>query len=317
MQDPDVYVHIGLSKCASTYLQKIIFPGIGNYSNVAFAPDEDKYHLLRPDMTPDEYRRIVAKHMVNPLPECKWLLISCEDYTELLFKGFTEVFFKWTSIKRESYRFSNEVIAENIARTYPKARIIVVIREQLDWAVSRYKMNYRGGKTSLSIDDLMDEPLEGYDIMVERYQNRFGKENVLVLPLEMMRRDCANFVKSITGFIGTNFTKFAPDIKVNAAPELNRTVEYERLKNRWRLNIRHALWLTPPIQFILKIMARLLVALLKPFFFLRYGASKFSASPSAETIQQLKPGLVSSNRRLEKLTGLDLAQYGYLVSHDR
>ncbi len=316
MYEPDVFVHIGLSKCASTYLQKIIFPGIGNYSDVASSPDEDKYHLLRPGMKPEEYRRIVAKHMVNPIPESKWLVISCEDYTELLFKGFADVFFKWKSMQRELYHFSNAVITENIARTYPQARIIVVIREQLDWAVSRYKMIYRGGKTSSSIDDLLSEPLEGYDIMIERYQNRFGKENVLVLPLEMMRHDRANFIKSITGFIGTDFKTVAPDIKVNAAPDLKHTVEYERLKNRWRLNIRHAFWLTPPVQFIMQVMARLLVAFLKPFFILRYGASKYNVSPSAETIQRLKPVLESSNRRLEKLTGLNLAQYGYFVNRD-
>lgn len=317
MHEPDVFIHIGLSKCASTYLQKVIFPGIGNYSDVASSPDRDKYHLLIPGMDPEEYRRIVAKHLINPRPESKWLLISCEDYTELLFKGFADVFFRWKSMKRDMYHFSNKVITENIARTYPKARIIVVIREQLDWAVSRYKMIYRGGKTSSSIDDLLSEPLEGYDIMIERYQNRFGKEKVLVLPLEMMRHDRENFIKSIAGFIGTGVTTAAPDVRVNVAPNLKRTVEYERLKNRWRLNIRQALWLTPPVQFILRVISRLLVALLKPFFLLRYGASKYNVSPSAETIQRLKSFLASSNCRLEKLTGLNLGQYGYFVDRDK
>lgn len=317
MHKSDVFIHIGLSKCASTYLQKIIFPGIGNYSNVASAPDEDKYYLLRPDMQPDEFQKIVAKHMVNPLPQSKWLVISCEDYTELLFKGFTDVFFQWKLIKQDTYHFSNNVIIKNIARTYPRARIIIVIREQLDWAVSRYKMIYRGGKTSLSIDDLLSIPLEGYDNMVERYQNQFGKENVLVLPLEMMRRDQTSFIKSITEFIGTDRIITIPNIKINAAPAKRYTVEYERLKNRWRLNIRRASWLTPPVQFIVLVTARLLVTLLKLFFLLRYGFGKYDVSPSAETIQRLKPILENSNRKLEKLTGLNLAQYGYLVSDDR
>jgi hypothetical protein len=219
-------------------------------------------------------------------------------------------------MQQEMYHFSNAVITENIARTYPKARIIIIIREQLDWAISRYKMNYRGGKTSSSIDDLLSEPLEGYDITIERYQDRFGKENLLVLPLEMMRQDRTNFIKSIARFIGTDFTTAAPDIKVNVAPDLERTVEYERLKNRWRLNIRHATWMTPPVKFILQVMARLLVALLKPFFLLRYGSGKYNVSPSAETIQRLKPALASSNRRVEIMTGLDLAQYGYFVDRN-
>ena len=317
MHEPDVYIHIGLSKCASTYLQKNIFPAIGNYSDIAFSPDEDKYYLFRSDMDTEQYLQIVARHIKNPQPKSNWLMISCEDYTELLFKGFTDVFFQWKTIRNDKYQFSNEIITENIARAYPKARIIIVIREQLDWVISRYKMIYRGGKTALSIDELLSEPLEGYDIMIERYQKLFGKENVLVLPLEMMRHDHNGFIKLITNFIGTGATITAPESQVNASPDFKHTVEYERLKNRWRLNIRHALWLTPPLQFILQAAARLLVAFLKPFFILRYGSSKYEVTLSIETIERLKPLLENCNSRVEKLTGLDLSRYGYLVDNNR
>ncbi len=313
MSELNVIIHIGLSKCASTYLQKIIFPQIGNYSNVGFAPVGEKYYLFRSDMKPEKYRKIITLHMMNPKPDSNWLVISCEDYTEFLFKGFEDIFFKWEPIERDNYYFSNAVIAENIARIYPMARIIVVIREQLSWAISRYKMYYRGGKTSSTIDELITEPLEGYDAMVERYQTWFGRENVLVLPLEMMHRDRVDFVKRITNFINPDVVVDAPDIQVNVAPELKRAVEYERLKNYWRLHIRRSRWLTPPGQFLARIFARLLVGCLKPFFFFRYGAYKYSVSPTAESMERLRLFLARTNRRLEKLTGLDLVQYGYLV----
>lgn len=316
MHEPDVFIHIGLSKCASTYLQKIIFPAIGNYSDVAFAPDKEKYSLFSPDLEPEEFRKIVAKHMTNPQPDRNWLLISCEDYTELLFKGFADVFYRWKTIDKAKYIYSNEVITRNIARTYPNARIIIVIREQLDWAVSRYKMIYRGGKTTLSIDELLVEPLEGYDSMIERYQKQFGKEHVRVLPLEMMRDDRAGFINSISGFIGTGSTIHATEEQVNTAPEFNRTVEYERLKNRWRLKLRHAVWLTPPGQLISQVGARILVSMLKPFFILRYGNSRYEVTLSDNTIERLRPLLAKCNSRVEKLTGLDLSRYGYLVEKD-
>jgi len=41
-------------------------------------------------MDPNQYLQIVARHIKNPQPESNWLVISCEDYTELLFKGFTD-----------------------------------------------------------------------------------------------------------------------------------------------------------------------------------------------------------------------------------
>ncbi|OOZ39521.1 hypothetical protein BOW53_11475 [Solemya pervernicosa gill symbiont] len=313
MSEQQVVVHIGLSKCASTYLQKTIFPGMGNYSNVAFAPRREKYHLFYDGMTPDSYREIVARHMVNPNPKSRWLVLSCEDYTELMFQGFEDVFYDWERVGREHYRYSNKMIAENIARTYPGAKIVVVIREQISWAISRYKMNYRGGKTSAGIDELMAEPLEGYDVMVERYQRLFGRENVLVMPLEMMREDRDGFVNQITRFIGEEQRVDAPDLAVNAAPELLRTVEYERLKNRWRLNIHRTGWLTMPGRFLIGAVARLLVGLTKPTFYLKYGSEIYSAAPSEQVVARLHPLLAESNRKLESLTGLELAKYGYIV----
>ena len=312
MDDQKVYIHVGLSKCASTFLQKKIFPQLGNYADIAFSPAQEKYYLFRNDMEPDIYRDIVARNIINPEPGRKWLIISCEDYTEFLFKGFEDVFFNWEDVERNIHIHSNRIITENIARTYPYAKIIIIIREQLSWAISRYKMDYRGGKTSASINELISDPLEGYDVMVNRYHKYFGKENVLVLPYELLQKDQNAFLKQITGFIEYDVELNISSTMINAAPDLERTVEYKRKKNHIRLKINHKKNLTPVIRFLSGFLARLFIGICKPLFYLKYRNKKYFVQPEKSTIEELRPFFINSNNILQKLVNIDLSEYGYL-----
>ena len=305
-------IHIGLSKCASTFLQKKVFPQLGNYSDIAFSPTQDKYYLFRNDMDPDIYREIVSKNIINPDQNKKWLIISCEDYTEFLFHGFEDVFFNWEAVEKNIHVHSNKIITENIARTYPRAKIMIIIREQLSWAVSRYKMNYRGGKTSASIDELMADPLEGYDVMVNRYQKYFGKENVLVLPYELLQKDQNAFLKKITDFIEHDVKLNISSTRINTAPELKRTVEYERKKNYFRLKINLRKNLSPAARFSFKFLGRLFIGICNPLFYLKYRGKRYSIQPNKSTVEKLKPLFINSNNRLQELVNIDLSEYGYL-----
>ena len=312
MDNQKVYIHVGLSKCASTFLQKNIFPQLGNYADIAFSPARDKYYLFRNDMEPDVYREIVIKNIINPDQRKKWLIVSCEDYTEFLFRGFEDVFFDWEAVERNVHIHSNKIITENISRAFPYAKIILIIREQLSWAVSRYKMNYRGGKTSASIDDLMAEAMEGYDVMVDRYQKCFGKENVLVLPYELLQKNQNAFLKYLTDFIDHDIELNITSTKINTAPVLKRTVEYEREKNCIRLKINHKKNLTPVIRFLFRLLARLSIGISKPLFYLKYRSKRYSVQPNKSTIEKLKPFFIKTNNRLQELVNIDLSEYGYL-----
>lgn len=313
MQDHNVIIHVGLSKCASTFLQKRIFPQFGNYSNMAFAPDAEKYYIFRKDMIADTYREIVNRHLINTDNNSHHLIISCEDYTELLFRGFEQLFFQWQNLDRKQYYFSNRLITENLANVYPEAKIILVIREQINWAISRYKMNYRGGKTTEEIDNYLEESLEGYDITIQRYYDYFGRENVLVLPYEKLLTDPAGFLDRLCRFINPGYSIRFPDDRVNEGPDLQRVVEYERYKNRSRLAIKNRKSITPPFRSTLLIWNRLFTGLLKPVFLMKYGNSKFEIRLSPSTINRLSPSLEKTNREVERLTGLELSRYGYLT----
>jgi len=96
------------------------------------------------------------------------------------------------------------------------------------------------------------------------------------------------------------------------APDLKRTVEYERIKNYIRLKINHKKSLAPVIRFLLKPIARLFIGISKPLFYLKYGNSKYSVQPDKNTIEKLKPIFINSNNRLQELINIKLSEYGYL-----
>lgn len=301
-----VFIHAGYPKCASTYLQKTVFPMLGNYSNMAFAPRDEKYYPLCNDFDPAEFRRLVEKHTVNRDDTKDHLILSCEDWAGLLFQEFEEVLFEFSGLDRATHSFSNEVVFRNFKAAYPDAEILFVIREPLSYVLSRYKMLYRGAKTSKPIAAFLQNPTAGYDQAIERAQELFGTGRVHVVPFELIKSDVASFVKQITGLIDPSATVPVFGKRVNAAPDLRSTVEYERLKKTIRFKLEKNG--SSPLARIAYIFARAwMVAVVSPRLKKQYGDEvlKVHVPPEAAGL------FAESNRRVQELTGLDLKSFGY------
>jgi len=301
-----VLIHIGYPKCASTYLQKQVFPRLGNYSNMAFAPRDEKYYPLRTEFDPAEFRRLVERHTVNPDPAKPHLVISCEDWVELLAKEFEEVFFRFNGLDRSRHRFANEVILKNLHAAYPEAEILFVIREPLSYILSRYKMLYRGAKTSKSLGAFLERPTEGYAEAIERAQALFGRERVHVVPFERLKQDSQSFVDEVVRLVDPDAHVDASTERVNAAPELRSEVEYERRKKEIRFRLEQGG--RSPIARLAYLAARAwMAATLWPRLRRQYGAEPFRVPFDPEWAQRF----AEQNRRVEGLTGLRLQNLGY------
>ena len=301
-----VFIHAGYPKCASTYLQKTVFPMLGNYSNMAFAPRDEKYYPLRNDFDPAEFRRLVEKHTVNRDDTKDHLILSCEDWAELLSKEFEKVFFEFNGLDRARHSFSNEVIARNFKAAYPDAHILFVIRNPVSYVVSRYKMLYRGAKTSKPVDAFLKDLTEGYDLAIQRCQTLFGADHVHVVPFELIKSDAAAFVNQVTGLIDPSASVPVSDERVNAAPDLRSTVEYERLKKTVRFKLEKNG--NSPLARIAYVFARAwMAATVSPRLKKQYGDELFKVQ-----VQPEAAGLfIESNRQVQELTGLDLKSFGY------
>jgi hypothetical protein len=303
---PKTFIHLGYPKCASTYLQDEIFPQLGNYSHIVRAPNEEKYYPFNRTFSPDTFQAYVEKHIQNPRAERDHLLISFEDWCELLFQEFEDALSTYRHLSREKYEFSNLRVLGNLNQAYPDAHIIIIIRRQVSWINSRYKMLYRGAKTFMPIDQILEHPLNGYDQLIEVAQELFGKEKVTVIPFELIRTDKKAFIESVTQLVNPEQPIEVSDKAVNIAPVLQRKVNYSRtlLRIRRALENRH-------IRILYGLVKLLLILTLKPYLWLRY-RDKPCADPCAEISEKLSKQFEASNRAVEKMTGLDLKSFGYL-----
>jgi len=112
-------------------------------------------------------------------------------------------------------------IAERVKAAVPNAKILLTIRSQASWVDSNYRHFYEqlpAGRKSLS--DFMATP-EGklvldtamYDRVVEIYDQLFGREQVLVLPMERLEREEGCALQDLCAFLGINHLPYRHEDK--------------------------------------------------------------------------------------------------------
>jgi hypothetical protein len=148
------------------------------------------------------------------------------DYNEVKTKN--SIFFHINEIKKEGLRpiishehlsgypqsggYYNSIIARRLKNIFEDAKVIIIIRNQLDMIYSSYVHYIRTGG-SCKINNFLNPPQDGaiprfkyeyleYHKVIELYFDLFGRENVLVLPYELFVVDPKKYVKEITSFIG-------------------------------------------------------------------------------------------------------------------
>jgi len=127
--------------------------------------------------------------------------------------------------------------AARIHRLYPDAKIVVVLRDPIDRALSQFINNLKDGSESIgmplvaALQNRADYVAQGlYYQQLSRYIDLFTIENVLVLLYEDIKSDPLIFIRKIYGFIGVD-DQYIPRAlykKVNPA-RIPRFVIFERL----------------------------------------------------------------------------------------
>jgi len=94
----------------------------------------------------------------------------------------------------------------------PNSKIIITVRLPSDRINSHFAFLQRGGMfTGLSLSKYLDNgdiesivDRSDYWDMINRYVSVFGTENVLILPLELLRNNPSKYISTLCGFIGAN-----------------------------------------------------------------------------------------------------------------
>ncbi len=101
-------------------------------------------------------------------------------------------------------------VPERLAATSPEARVVIVVRNQVDRLRSSYWQSRRDGWSHAELDRFLEGQVEdcGYLVnqryapTVETYRRLFGAEAVLVLVYEEMSRDPLAGIRAILGHLG-------------------------------------------------------------------------------------------------------------------
>jgi len=214
--------------------------------------------------------------------------------------------------------YETKEIADRLHATFPEARILIGIREQKAMILSFYRQAIRKGH-AMSLSELIgtgQEPagwaprlrLEhlAFHHAVSYYQGLFGPERVLVLPMELLKQDQAEYVARIARFTGLQ----APDLEVRK-PENVGWLGFA-LAVRRRLNL-----LVPRRQLGGPYCRRWYIAW-KITDLVNAAAPRklhqaFDDRLRAQIAQRVGDFYRDSNRELEHRAGLDLGGFGYDV----
>jgi len=172
MPEPKIFIHVGLHKTGTTFLQKEVFPKI-----------KDIHYIFRVgiDTTIDRYK-------VN--------LLSDENLDGGSYRLF-----------RRGYH--RNAIALNLSKMFPSAKIIICIRDKEQWLKSAWKQYLVAyyGYSFEKYKELMDPVIPEFDIYIAYLKTLF--KDVYVCHFEDLQKDPKAFVKGICDFMEVETPEFS------------------------------------------------------------------------------------------------------------
>jgi hypothetical protein len=308
-RDFEVVFHVGHQKTASSWLDETIF---GNPDSGFVVPYPDDHRA----------RSVSAFFTVNSF---------CDD-VERARSFFEEGLRRCASgpgvpvISDETLcgdplirLYTGRYVADRLHAAFPRAKILIGVREQKAIAVSLYREYLASsgvfplevflgrGDEALGYTPILRPDFLEYDRVVGYYQKLYGRENVLVLPMESLQKDPRGYVESILKFCqcAGRLERLEPARRVGLSAAA--------LKVRRWLNpfIPLSPLTQPPSNAATRIVSKLCYAID------RLAPQSWSTPIERrwkEVVARRYTGMFrGSNRRLAQLTGIDFAALGYEV----
>ena len=318
----NVLIHIGYHKTGSTWLQQELF----TTANKTFEPLS----------TTDKGHTTLAGHFIYT--ESGHLLNSFDNNEEVIRKHLQQIVAqkenslpdKYFVLSQErlsgnpnSSGFDASIIAGRLKNIFPKAKILIMIREQRSFLLSNYFQYLAMGGTHRImkyLNTIYDGKRPGfspghlnYHHLIADYHNKFGKENVLILPYELFNRDKHLFFEYLEGLI---------DQKIDFDPKtfdkrLN-TVKSHFVESKFRFlnlfahssSLNNYSPLRSKASYALVLVIKLIIGALTPGFLNRLVRENIGRK-----IDRWADGRFDqSNKRTNQLVDFDLKKFGYSIA---
>jgi hypothetical protein len=248
-----IYLHVGLPKTATTFLQHDCFPLLERVHTASLERESDRELALffqelayaNPSFYPLDEKRIELAELIKQI-ESEKILVSCEELFGWFHLNFANNFF----------------VSETLKQLIPDARLIIVIRAQADWLESAYKqtlrqyssetingfLRYAGGlfetrrllpgRPQINVSEL------NFQTYITHYARLFGAENLMILPFEMLSENAEGFMDTMAGFMDTRFTNAPVQKTVNRSYSFI-TSYLALFLNRFMINEYHGQGVVP------------------------------------------------------------------------
>lgn len=233
----NVLIHIGYHKTASTWLQNHLFTS----THPSFEPlsEIDK---------PTGFSTLAESFIYD---NDGYLLNSFDDNEKCIKERLDNIINSKSTLDNRSYfvmsherlsgnphssGFDASVIANRLYNIFPKAKVLIIIREQTSWLVSNYFQYLSIGGTH-SIKKYLNLKYDGkrpcfspnhlkYHLLIDKYYEKFGQQNVLVLPYEMFSENKEAFFKEISDFLNIEVKVDAEIMKIRVNAKKNHFINY-------------------------------------------------------------------------------------------
>jgi len=313
MSESPLLIHIGYPKTASSWLQADIF---SNQSTGFCVPWENQDGLCHAAtdffVNCDIFSPTAAQEFFQPGLETA----KQQQLTPVLSNEFLSGCAFFTHYNY--HQSLPQEIAERLKSVFPNAKILIMIREQKSMLISAYRQMLIMGN-SLTIEefintgdkDITKHPTVGnlenlkFDQLVQKYQEVFGRENLLVLPLEMLTKDKKVFFHQLYTFAET------PEQEIKNEESKNVGLKGGRLELLRKMNLYLFYGKNNPNlrQTLFKVNYKM-SGIIEPFIPKNINESierklkTFVKDTVGDYYQQ-------SNQKTSKLIGIDLSKLGY------
>ncbi|MFM1833351.1 MAG: hypothetical protein RLZZ461_1667 [Planctomycetota bacterium] len=300
-------IHLGLHRTGSTWFQTRVLDGLdGRAVNAVADRRESTERIVLPrdrEFDADAVRSWLADRFAAAAASGSPPILSNERFSGNPAAG-------WHDAERTARR---------LAEVVPGARVLLVVREPHDWLRSIWLQQVRIGHPA-GIEDFLRTPAPGdhrlptpdldflrIDRFVDDLDAIFGRDRVLVLPYELLRRDARNFLDRVSTFAGFKIPEPVSNDPVFAAPPLLEAAVLRRVN---LLSVRSSLHRAPPLPRLEPAGRRL--AHLIGRCATTFGERRRRARVEAIIARRLAPlDLPTSNRRLADRIGVDLTELGW------
>jgi len=227
-----------------------------------------------------------------------------------------------TIVKQDGNHCYFMTTLERISRIAPDAQIVVTLREQRSWLLSRYKFGIGKGTISSSFKDWLVSPqgvdflsIASYSTLYKAITLFFPKENIHLLLFEVMKNEYERFFNDLYQILGLSIQNLEP-VAVNASFSAEVLVKKRSLNRLPFMSHRPG---TGQPNLFFRVQHRFIRELMKFAFRSSSGASSVKKQPSdiiwgdTPFFKAIEKDFRISNAELQSLYDINLESYGYLI----